>query len=251
MTADNNGGRVSFDQTLDYRILLTDGSVSHELYVMETEKSDRKGHVLVRQKDTTRQIKVQHRRVLPANANGKSCVIEFGGKYRSICPKCTYIEMITNQNNLTCPIHGQFDLHWIGVRPMSIETADTEKKEKKPSPEKKVKPAIEPKVRHNTVDIDAVAKVHNCELYVKNVNFDHEKFDVKSYVLIYVHQAPRKYCFNTYNGLLGKKSEGIKLDDFINNQLPQGSKQKPWYAVQDLDKMRDKLLRDGYVRHGG
>lgn len=254
MTAANNGGRVTFDTTLEYRILLIDGSISNELYVVDTARSDRKGLVIVREKNSERILKVQHRRILPATFGDKCAVIESGGKYRSICQKCNYIEVIApNSDNLTCPIHGKFQLHWLGVKPMAQDIITNDKKERKPTADKKVKPAMRAAKSPITVDINAVASTPHCELYVKNVNFDHEKFDVKSYVLLFVATTPRKFCFNTYNGDLGKKASSLPIQDFVNNTLPTGSKAKPWYAVQDLDKMREKLLRDGYakVNQGG
>jgi hypothetical protein len=249
MTAANNGGRVSFDKSLQYRVLLVDGTVSTEMYTIESERSDRKGLVILREVGTDKTLKAQHRRVIPASHGDKCAVIESGGKYRSICQKCNYIETIeTKTDKLSCPIHGQFDLYWLGVKPMAQETAiNPDKKERKPTPDKKVKPAMAARDRV-TIDITTIASTPQCELYVKNVNFDHEKFDVKSYVLLFVATTPRKFCFNTYNGELGKKASSLPISEFISNTLPPNSKSKPWYAVQDLEKMREKLAREGYVR---
>jgi len=158
---------------------------------------------------------------------------------------------LPNSDQLTCPIHGKFELYWLGVRPMSQEVSTQhEKREKRPNPDKKAKPVSENKSKSIvTVDVAEIASIEYCELWYKNVSFDHEKFDVKSYVLLYVNQTPRKFCFNTYNGNLGKKSGPLPIAEFTQNVLPPGSKQKPWYIIQDLDKMRDKLTKDGYIKH--
>lgn len=249
MTATNNGGRATFDVSVQYRILLVDGTVSNESYTIDTPRSDRKGLVVLRELNSDKTLKVQHRRVIPATQGDKCAVIESGGKYRSICQKCNYVETIdATKDKLTCPIHGTFDLYWLGVKPMTQDiVVNTDKKERKPTPDKKVKPAMSAKARP-ALDVSSIANMQHCELYVKNVNFDHEKFDVKSYVLLFVATTPRKYCFNTYNGELGKKSAGLPIAEFITNTLPTGSKSKPWYAIQDLEKMREKLVRDGYIR---
>ena len=256
MTAINNGGRVTFEVGQEVRLLLADGTISNDVYVMETLRSDRKGHVLVKEKNTAKQLKVQHRRILPIAAFGKSAVIESAGKYRSICPKCTYIEVVTSGTEyITCPLHGQFDLFWIGVKPMTIEVEPhtDDCKDKKPSAEKRSRPTqvVKPSKTATLADLDKIAAIQHCELWTKNVQFDHEKFDVKSHVLLYIHGQPRKFCFNTYNGTLGKRSTDLPLTEFASNTLPVGAKTKPWYSITDLNKVRDKLIKDGYTRHGG
>lgn len=255
MSAVNNGGRANFESGQEVRLLLADGTISNEVYVIETQRSDRKGHVQVKERNTTKSLKVQYRRILPVNVEGKSAVIESAGRYRSICPKCTYIEMISsNSEHLTCPLHGRFDLYWLGVKPMTTEAQSQpqERRDKKPTAEKKRPTAIvRPSKAIIVVDLHKIAATQHCELWTKNVSFDHEKYDVKSHVLLYVNGQPRKYCFNTYNGTLGKKSSELPIGDFINNTLPIDAKTKPWYMVQDLDKMREKLTKDGYTKHQG
>ena len=136
---------------------------------------------------------------------------------------------------------------------IETETHTEDCKDRKPSAEKKTRSTapIKPSKTAVIADLDKIASIPHCELWTKNVNFDHEKFDVKSHVLLFVHGQPRKYCFNTYNGTLGKRSTDLPLEDFATNTLPSGAKTKPWYSIQDLNKVREKLTKDGYVRHGG
>lgn len=250
----NTGGRVTFQLQSEVRIVCPDGRISQEVYLIDSEKSDRKGHVLLKEKGTTKLVKVQFRRIIPVNVGGQAAVIESGGKYRAVCPNCNYVEMITAVSEyLTCPSHGQFPLYWLGVKPM------TETVEKKVEKTKREKPASEPKAEKPpkvvrqpiTVDMDALAGGAHCELWTrKDIKFDHERINVQSHTLLFTGTHPRKFCFNTYNGTLGKRSEPLPIEEFLHDRAVKGAKkEKPWYGVADLDKARAKLQKDGYELH--
>lgn len=65
-------------------------------------------------------------------------------------------------------------------------------------------------------------------------------------MLLYTGDSPRKLCFNTYNGALGKKASALPLEEFTAGTVGKGSKKEPWFNVTDLDKTRAKLTKDGY-----
>lgn len=249
----NTGGRVTFQIGSEVRILCPDGKVSTEVYIIESEKSDRKGHVILKDKGTAKQVKVQYRRILPVFVDNNAVVIESGGKYRAVCPKCNYVEVVAGVSDyLTCPSHGQFQLYWLGVKPMTEATekkVDGTKKEKSVSEKKERAPRV---VRQPiTVDINDMAGHAHCEVWTrKDVKFDHERVAVQAHTLLFTGSHPRKFCFNTYNGTLGKRSEPLPIDEFIHDKAVKGAKkEKPWYPVADLDKERSKLQKSGYELH--
>ena len=70
--------------------------------------------------------------------------------------------------------------------------------------------------------------------------------DVKAHVLLIVDDNPRKLCFNTYNGTLGKRGNSLPVTAFQNDEMPEGK--RLWFHVKNADKQRQKLLKDGYER---
>jgi hypothetical protein len=117
----------------------------------------------------------------------------------------------------------------------------------KPKTDKKTtKPAAREPVK---VDFDALKALPNCELWTKkNVKFDHVDVDVQAHALLYVEgDAPRKLCFNTYDGVLGKKSPPLPTAEFTaDTEVKNAKKPKPWFPIKDLGKARTKLGKDGY-----
>jgi hypothetical protein len=256
--AANSGGRVTFVPNSEVRILCSDGKISQEIYEVESERSDRNGHVALLEKRTRKPSKVQHRRILPVGVEGCAAVIESAGKYRAICPQCTYVEMVEPSNShLDCSFHGKSELYWIGVKPMSDVVTKSDKvdsAEKVESTEKNV-PKLEKaaKVVKQTivVDLNDIASKPNCELWTRSdVKFDHERVSVKAHTLLFVGDNPRKFCFNTYDGTLGKRCEPLPIANFMSDTpVTNGKKDRPWYQVADIAKARAKLLKDGYEQH--
>jgi hypothetical protein len=229
----NTGGRVRFEKDMPVRILELDGTISAIVYTVDQERSDRKGLIQVREQNSTRMVRVHHRRVFPLSIEGKAVVVESGDKFWALCPDCGRVTAIEPGDvAINCPACSKtHSVHWLGVKPMADATttdkAEKVKPPKAPKPdkaaapkaEKAPKPEKEPKVVKEPVKIDvaALAKLKDCELWTKgNVKFDHERIDVQAHVLLFVGSNPRKLCFNTYNS--------------------------------DLDKARTKLQKDGYVR---
>ncbi len=248
------GGRMEFVSDQAVRYLDVAGKVSSNRFTVTTERSDRKGHIVLTEIETGRQIKVNQRRVLPDCAEGEAFVIQSGDRYRAVCPKCSEVAEVTPSNDaMECPQHGVFKLHWRqGERPMS-DTTTTAKQEKpktpkadrKPSPEKKQKVVREPIV----VNLDELKKLKSCELWTKNnVPFDHERISVQAHVLLFIGQDYRKLCFNTYDGALGRKASALPTEDFCHNHV-NGDGKPLWFAVKDIEKEKSKLAKDGYEKH--
>lgn len=235
--ATNTGGRVDYEKGSEVRILKTDGKVSNEVYIIESERSDRKGIVLLQEKSNNRQVRVQFRRILPVAIEGQAVVIESGGKCRAICPQCNHVSLVDASDQFfQCNTHGEVPLYWLGVKPMTNSATkkpiQEQKSEMKNTPkiEKAEKAAKQPIV----VDLEAIANTPHCELWTKKgVKFDHERVNVQAHTLLYVGNNPRKLCFNTYNGTIGKKTEELPIQQFVKNQPVTGNK-KVWYAIKDL-----------------
>jgi|19_taG_2_1085344.scaffolds.fasta_scaffold00041_9 hypothetical protein len=265
----NSGGREKFPISQEVQVLLLTGIIEPKIYVVEPEpvddedpntnkpdfvRADRKGHVPLRERDGTRTCKVHFRRILPLNSDGKATVIESSDKYRAVCPKCGNVfDVEPNCERITCPNDGEFNLHWLGVKPMTTTKEATTatgkgdkdtKKADKPKADKAKKVAKEPIL----VNFDDLKALDGCELWTKkNVKFDHPEVDVRAHCLLLTNATPRKYCFNTYNGALGKKSQALYTAEFLSDTAVTGGKrERPWFAVKDLDKERTNLTKNGY-----
>lgn len=247
-------GRMTFERNERVRILTLEGHISQEEYVVEIERADRKGHIALYEVGTDRKVKVNQRRVLQNCNDGDAFVVEVGDKHRAVCPKCSYVAEVTpSDDSITCPDHGETQLQWRkGERPMADAAATTEKQETeaptaspevkaKPTPAKKDKPTREPIV----IDFENLKKNPDFELWTKkSVQFDHEKIDVQAHVLLFTGDNPRKLCFNTYDGTLGKKGRPLPTNEFVKDEEVDGK--KSWYAVKDVEKAKAKLTKDGY-----
>lgn len=241
------GGRMTFERDQVVRILTLDGRISNEEYTVGHEKADRRGHITLQEVNTSRQVKVNQRRVLANCATGEVLVIQTGDKFRAVCPKCrSVVEVVPSDNSMGCQEHGTFPLHWKpGERPMADTTTEKKKPtkavtkaaEKKPSPEKKQKAAK----AALPVDLHALKSHKGVELWSKKVSFDHALIDVQAHILIFVSE-PRKLCFNTYDSTLGRKAEPLPIDAFMAGEG------KGWFPVADLEKAREKFIKDGYIK---
>ena len=221
---------------------------------VEYVRADRKGHIIVKPEGGTKEQKVHFRRVLPVEIDGQALVIESNDKYRAVCPKCGCVENVDPSDTaINCPKCGKIQVHWLGVKPM-VETTAAEKSEAKPAAKKPAtaKPAAkkEKAVREVIkVDFNALKSLTSCELWTKgHVKFDHPDVDVQAHVLIFADgDKSRKLCFNTYDGALGKKSPPLPISEFTTNgTVTTGKREKPWFAVKNLDKAKTKLAKDGY-----
>lgn len=93
-------------------------------------------------------------------------------------------------------------------------------------------------------DIQGLKDRANCVVYTKkNIRFDHERIDVQAHVLLCLDDNPRKMCFNTYNGQLGKDKKSPDFDGFCANAAS-----KTFYKVACVDKEIKKLVKQGYEK---
>lgn len=239
MSNSNTGGRVSFTLDDEVKILELDGRVSDDIYIIKQNRSDRKGHLLLIHKHTNVMRKVHHRRVLPNGYDDSmATVVEVSNRFYALCPKCgKKEEILPTRDDLLCPDCGRFGLYWISSKP-DIEVY----KAKKLSVRKPKEMAKQTKI-----DLDAISNLPDCELWSKIVAFDHEKIDVRAHVLILTTVPHRKYCFNTYDGYLGKKANKLYIDDFLEGRIH--SEGVFWFSVSDIDKARKKLTKTGYEIH--
>ena len=104
-----------------------------------------------------------------------------------------------------------------------------------------------------TVDFAVVAQ-YGVELWTKQqLKFSDPRTDVQSHVLL-ADNPPRKLCFNTYNGALGKKKANTEeaflaqLKAFKDNVAvtPSGASVYPLKGT--LDDARKRLEKTGYTK---
>ena len=239
------------------RYLEVDGKVSVEEYTV-SDTSLRNNRVVLTTLGGTKTSIVNRRRLLPRTADRAATVIEAGDRYKALCPKCgKSIVFSQGASDAQCSEHGVFLLHWLGVKPMSTEEntgTKTPKPPKQPKPakekaetppkeHKQPKPAKEPVAKKprpskepQPVDLNAIAMLG--ELYTKqHVQFDHAHVHVQAHTLLTVE---RKYCFNTYNGSLGKRAKQLDLAAF--HSPTEG------FAIKDIEKEKASLEKQGYER---
>jgi hypothetical protein len=176
--------------------------------------------------------------VLPNDyESGEAIVLESNNRFYALCPNCESSEEISNGDAWNCENCGELRLYWLSNRPDTI---------------KKVKSRILKAPSMNTkaavVNLDEIAKLEKCELWTKkNIPFDHERIDVRAHILIFSdNEEHRKYCFNTYNGTLGKKLKKLHIEEFIANQ--QVESKKMWFSIDNKDKAIKKLVKEGYEK---
>lgn len=267
----NSGGRKRFLKDSRVRILTLTGGVTSDVYVVvppqtrndhendnggdkEYVRADRKGHIVLQPEEGSgKELKVHFRRVLPVEIDGKAPVIESVDKYRAICPGCgCVVDVDPSDTTINCSKCGETELYWLGAKPMTeTKTAVQQPKaDKKPAatpPTTKSEKTVQQPIR---VDFNKLRSLPDCELWTKqHVKFDHPDVDLKAHALLFVGENPRKLCFNTYDGTLGKKSVDLPIEEFIKDGVvTTGKRQKPWYPIKDVEKSKAKLVKDGYEK---
>lgn len=256
---DNTGGRINYVEGTVIRIIDGLGKPSKEVYRIVSSRSDRKGQALVECDGV--QSKVHYKRIIPLDSDDKAICMESAGKNIATCPVCYhFLELNPNDQQFSCPTHGQKSILWIGVKPVISKQPKPEKIKQPVGREVLIKQSDGSYLASNKVikrkgdqkgmkkaplNLDDLAKLANCELYtLKNVEFDHARVEVNSHTLLFTGDNPRKLCFNTYNGNLGKKSADLPIADFIADK----SENKRWYSVKDVSKAREQLEKNGYER---
>lgn len=292
-TKSNFGGRKSFKRGSEVRILTVDGKVSKTVFRVdpldedhpdysEYVKSDRKGLVLLRGNNAS--IQVLFRRILPVSIEGQAPVIDSSGKHFTICPKCSDVFEVIDPQEANCNTCNEiFQLYWLGTKPMSqpmsqsnpetpvadatdaievttepvVATEAVVKPEAEPTAEKAVKAVKTPAANQRevrTLCLKSLANQPGCDLWTKNgVKFDHANVDVKSHALIIGGSNPRKYCFNTYDGSLGKKAKDLMVAEFLENKFEvseESDSKPPWHYIKgNFEKHLEDLTKKGYTKN--
>ncbi len=264
----NTGGRNKFQRGMLVRYITVQGGVSEDEYVIDPENqnevvvADRKGLVAICKHDQSTSLRVQSRRILPSGIDGMIPVIESNNKYRAVCNKCqNVLEISGATDNIKCERCDQeLLLLWTGDKPMNdaVETATESKivdnpkaKTPKPKAEKKMSKTVASQ-EPTKINLTEIAKSPNLELWTKrSVKFDHVEVDVQAHALLFIGDNPRKLCFNTYDGTLGKKTKSLPIESFVKDEEVTTEKKpahKPWFPIKDLEKARAQLKKNGYER---
>lgn len=102
------------------------------------------------------------------------------------------------------------------------------------------------------INLTELSQKPHLELWTKkSVKFDHVEVDVQAHALLFIGDNPRKLCFNTYDGALGKKASSLPIDAFVHDREVSTSDKaahKPWFHIKDLEKARTQLRKNGYEK---
>lgn len=210
--------RIRFKEG-DVKILDQLNKVSKEVYHIEAQMASVNGNVQVTNKKTGEVISINQRRILPKDLEG-TLSVKFHKKSHATCPHC----------NKT------FVLNWFGGDSEPMTTQAPEHKEKK--------------TEKTEFDLGKLKELKKCQLWSKATKFNHESLSTESHVLVFVDkEKPRKLCFNTYGGTLGKGRSSLPVNEFIKDQDVEGGKSpRPWHYIQNLDKELEKLAKKGYEK---
>lgn len=224
---------------MQIRLLTPEGGVSSEIYDV-VGPADRKNCIYVSDCHG-KQLRIHKERMLPTDSLGKLVAVMHGGKLKSACPTCARTLMI-ERDIAECPVHGKLQItsHEHLNNPDSTSTTQQEKQMSKTDA---------------TTMVDfAVVTQYGVELWTKQqLKFSDPRTDVQSHVLL-ADDPPRKLCFNTYNGALGKKKSNT--EDAFLSQLqafkdgvavtPSGTSVYPLKGT--LDDARKRLEKTGYAK---
>ncbi len=230
----NSGGRVSYTIGEPVKILNVDGTISQEHYSVNQEKSDRNGIILL-VNSRGQEFKVSFRRIIPVDVKAQACVLEAGDKYKIVCPFCRNTEVVKHRDNThTCnKCNETSECYWLTTKPIAINMKAIQKKEK----------TVKEVPAQTEIDFKTLVSIEGIKLYTKrNVTFDHPKVNVQAHVIICtLTDPPRKLCFNSYNGTLGKKQAELPIKELMN-----GGESSKFFEVKNLEATEKQLLRNGY-----
>lgn len=219
------------DQT---KYLKMDGTIS-DIHTVETT-TDRSGMVILNRLSKT--VKVHSSRLLPFDFQS-AVVMPSVNKSVALCPKCGATTQILDENTtkIICDQHGEFDLHWLDIKTNTVtKSKQNVVKEETMTKQKPEKQTSQPVL----IDLNILRQVG--ELWSKSdVPFDHHNIKVLSYVLLINHNSIyRKICINSYNDTYGKKHKGYTKEQLLDENIG--------FAVKDIDKEREKLVKNGYIK---
>lgn len=226
----------------EVRLISPIGTVTEVTYRVIGET--KRGLILLEDNQKT-EISVHRDRIIPVDCLGKAVVVQTGGKYHGVCPRCLRLILVAN-DKIRCEDHGVFD-----IIPTSIPIVNNHESQIINSKERTMTPAT------SQAPILDIAQVQQyCpEIWVKTqIHFNHARVDVKAFTLLLDNPA-RKLCFNTYDGVLSKKSVDpiaeLHIAEFSRNEdiTDQKNQRKRvgYLLTGSLDDVRAKLRREGYT----
>jgi hypothetical protein len=224
---------------MQIRLLTSDGGVSADLYEV-VGPADRKNCIYVSDSNG-KQLRIHKERILPADALGKIVAVRNGDKLKTMCPTCSRV-LVVEKDFAECPVHGKLAITSNELN--NLDGKSTEQQEERQMP----------KTDTATMVDFAVVAQYGVEVWTKQqLKFSDPHTDVQSHVLL-GDNPPRKLCFNTYNGALGKKKAGAEEAFFAQLQsfkdgtasTPSGTSVYPLKGT--LDDARKKLEKAGYVK---
>ncbi len=120
MTQENTGGRVKVKKGAEVRFLGLDGIVSKEIYLINEDRTDRKGCIGLCERDGLRKVRVHYRRVLSLGDSTKAAIIESDNKHWALCPSCGHVNGVNHNNEtIVCSDCSEsFTVYWTGDKPM-------------------------------------------------------------------------------------------------------------------------------------
>lgn len=215
------------------------------LATLVNKKCNKRGYLDVLFKDGVTHS-VDKKRVLPKGALGMAILLSSTDGYDCFCPvnNCRK-QAVFNGSVVICPEHGEHQPYVVG-KPSDLIQEDTSDMENVMATQTLENPKMT-----DSVHVDESVIMTYGELWVKTFSFDHPKVNTKAYVLL--GEAPnRKLCFNVFNGTLGKRSKDpvaeLELEAFKTGSGGESSKPKYYILKENLEKVRTKLIKDGYVQ---
>lgn len=211
-------------------VLSMNGVVASDVYVLKRLPDPKLIAVLEAADGKTH--RVHQERLVPVDSYGKAIVVN--KVLKTVCPKCRHLVDITPDNHVDCSCQPQ------RIPVLSVDTTRSSFSNEKDD-------IMAAQATIDKVDLAQIA-AYGIELWAKGLAFDHAHVDTVGYTLLN-DGPPRKLCFQTYKGSLGKKANGLarlNLAAFQSNQL-DGKGKAVGYAIKGtLDDERKRLTKEGY-----
>ena len=201
------------EELIEVTIMQAPGIIKGGFY-LDSSKRDRNGLITISD-GAGKKFKIHPDRIV-SDKNIGSMSIEDKLTTVAACPDCGDIISVKRGSNPQCSKHGEFTI--VGT----LETKTSEKPIKVEA--------------QNLVDFDELAS--RGELWI---NSD-RKFDGKTEIAtLSLIVGERHTTFNIYNNTYGKKNNKPPIEEMLAG--------KTGYKVKNLDELREKRLKAGYIKH--
>jgi hypothetical protein len=225
----NHGGKINYTVGQKVRRINLDGTVTSTEFQILSAHSNRHGLVDMMDTVTNEVVQVHNSRIMPTDYKDEALVVAVADKYFVICTNCgdsvLYVGEIGSHSCQKCTKTSE--LKWLCPKPIGV------------IPKPKVKRVKKTSLK---MDVQKLLSLEHCELWWRTMVFDHPEVDAKTYMLIYSHDSVvRKLCFNTYNGMLGKKAKELPIEGFL------AGTGTGWYLTT-AEKVQKELENGKYIR---